>query len=285
MVTVSSCAPEVYSSPSTVSLVDQFCSCPAAAKLLASDQLIKPLFIESRDIPGAKTSSDYDNYWNLKKITILIPLSHLHKEEALTDLAFEVFNAQRSDSDLLKQAERGNMGMDDFARKLEELEMAETHGHYALREQCAKAWKIPAEPNELKDLDLEVTRFAQETECHTDAIRSRWIDKFQKNYCSKHPEDSRSCKMKKKDLCDSKKVQLMPEAESMDFIFARVCKMFPDAHENVKNHPVYRRIVEQACPEALGINDDHSTLLAAAVSFAASLAAAISITRYIYRRI
>lgn len=285
MIAVSSCAPGVYSSPSTVSLVDQFCSCPAAAKLLASDQLMNPLFIESRDIPGAQTEPIYDNDWNLKKITILIPLTHLHKEEALTDLAFEVFNAQRSDSDHLKQAERGNVGMDDFARKFEELETADTHGQYALREQCAKAWKIPPEPNELKEVDLEVDLFAQETECHTDAIRSRWIDKFQKNYCSKHPEDSRSCKVKKKDLCDLKKVQLMPETESIDFILARVCKRFPDAHENVKNHPAYRRIVAQACPEALGITDDHSTLLAAAVSIAAGLAAAISITRYIYRRI
>lgn len=190
---------------------------------------------------------------------ILIPEKLLQSTKALLDLAFEIFNTQRSSSglDLQKQAELGNVGMDSYARKREERETADTQEHHKLIKQCAKSWKLSPKTLEesfLKENEnLEVDLFKQEYVCHTDRYRQEWIDMFQKIYCNKHPDDfGRSCKTKKKDLCDQDKLLRMSLSERSEFAFKRACKLFPQAHENVKNDPATRKMIQRECPSALG---------------------------------
>jgi hypothetical protein len=64
-----------------------------------------------------------------------------------------------------------------------------------------------------------------ETSCHTDSIRKRWIDRHQKSYCKKHPEDTLSCKAKKSDFCDFSEIQALPKAKKEALIHKRKCSL------------------------------------------------------------
>jgi hypothetical protein len=256
IIAVSTSVPGVYASTDAFSLAERFFSCPAAAKRLDSEEFIKPILIDSQNIPGPKSDIDYDkSNYNPKRATILIPEKHLPSTKALTGLAFEIFNIKKSAANLNKQANLGDMGMDSFAMQKEDEETRDAKEHFKLIKQCAKPWKLsPKEVEEYMgdyNVSLEVTRFRDEIMCHTDRYRQQWIDLFQKNYCKKHPSDSRSCETKKKDLCDHDQLISMSRSKQLDIAGKRACKMLPQADESVKKDPFIRGLLQEACPEAL----------------------------------
>src|SRR5271170_4233175 len=103
--------PDVYATKNAVSLAERFFSCPTAAKLLDSERFIKPILIDTQNISGAVTYTSLDNN-NPLRAKILIAEEDLETSESLRNLAIEIFNAQRTASDLDTQARLGNMGMD-----------------------------------------------------------------------------------------------------------------------------------------------------------------------------
>ncbi len=256
---ISTSAAGVYAkSEEAFLLAERFFSCPPALKLLDSERFIKPIFIDAQNIPAARSYVDYErSTYNPDSAEILIPKKHLQSTKSLLDLAFEIFNTQRSSTGLYKQAELGNVGMDSYARQKEERETADTQEHHKLIKQCAKPWKLSPKTLEeypLKENEnLEAALFRDEYTCHTDRYRQEWIDLFQKIYCDKHPDDfGRSCKTKKKDLCDQDKLLSMSLSKRSEFAFKRACKLFPQAHEDVKNDPDTRKMIQRECPNVLG---------------------------------
>lgn len=243
----------IFATQDTALLVETFLSCSVASRLLNSEQFIKPMIIESSNLPFAKTLIGYIENSLVAKIEI--PEKILRKTKALEDLAFEIFNTQPSSNEVNQAAELGNVGMDSYARQIEEQEYLRTLQHHKLISQCSKAWKLPPERVKhntyIENRGWELNFFNQEYGCHTDYYRKKWIELYQKNYCKNQPDDTRSCMTNKADLCDFEKVQKLSPWESSAFLDKRICKLFPQAHEKVKNDPDIRMIIQENCPEAL----------------------------------
>lgn len=249
--------PNVYATMKAYPLAKRFCSCPTAAQLLDSERFIKPLLIDTQDIIGAAAQAH--TYWKSNhapiSAKILIAEENLQTTKSLSHLAFEIFNTQRTSKDLYRQATLGNVGMDSYARQLEEHEIADTQEHYELIKQCGIHWSMPPEEQEKYTqgelTDQEVTLFMAEYSCHTDGIRQIWVEKCQKIYCEKHPADNRSCNTKMTDLCNDNMVRRMSNSERGMFLIKRICELFPQAHVTVKNDPDVRGIIRENCPELL----------------------------------
>jgi hypothetical protein len=247
--------PNVSATKKAFSLAERFFSCPAAAKVLESERFIKPILIDTHNISGALCLTFLDNNYNSLEARILIPEKNLQTTKSLDDLAFEIFNAQGASNSLHQQASLGNVGMDSFARQVEEIERANTQEHYELLKKCGNHWSMSPEELEKytrdENLHPEIHLFTQETFCHTDVYRQKWVEQFQKTYCAKHPEEKRSCDTKMTDLCSFDMVLSMPDSERNEFIRERICKLFPQAHVTVKNDPGIRAVIEAKCPEVL----------------------------------
>jgi|SRR5579872_7337327 len=246
--------PNVYSDPSTLADAQRVFACPAALEFAQSDAVFKPLYItSSKNLSGPRGGLIYgDDYHSPKRSHITLPTQSLESDEAVKHLAFELFNLNTKKSSFLEKADKGEVGMDEFARATEIQEIEDTQGFLLLEERCSKIWDIPVEASDytLANMDLESDLFAQEIQCHTDAVRERWIGNFQKIYCKKHPEDVRSCSIKKEDLCNFQKMLKNPRAAEK-VVTKRVCELFPKAAESVKNNPQFQTIVKAFCPEAL----------------------------------
>jgi hypothetical protein len=250
--------PNVFAAVKMLPLAERFFSCPAAAKLFNSERFIKPILIDCHNIMTATTKITLENDITPTSAEIFIAEEDLQTTKSLGSLAFEIFNAQIQNFSrgLHQQASLGNVGMDAYARQSEEYEFADTHEYFELIEQCGNQWSMsPQEQKEHtndKNQPLEVDLFIQEISCHTDLYRQEWVKKYQKIYCEKHPADSRSCeKGKATDLCSLNTVKNMPDADRIEFVRSRICKLFPQAHDTVKNDPDIRKIVQDRCPELL----------------------------------
>ena len=256
MSSVSTAISGVYVSPSVLPVFNQYLSCAAAKELLSSDNVVKPLFIEAtRDQNFAETQSFFNKNYKPTKLKILIPESHLRTNEGLGDLVFEIFNAKKrfvaQQAYLMKEAAAGNLSMDAFARSTEINELNNAHEHAELRREC-QALKLPPDEvvDHLKDKPREVALFAQDTDCHTDIYRADWIDLYQAAYCAQHPSDTRSCKAGKNELCDRNQLLGMPEQKRNKIYKERICRMFADAHQDVKSDFVYQKFVKNHCPKS-----------------------------------
>ena len=245
----------VFASPAILPLTNEFFSCSVAKQLLSSDDIVKPLFIAATQNQNfAETQSFFDKNYKPTKMIILIPESHLRTEAGLGDLFFEIFNAKTrfvaQQAYAMKEAASGNLSMDAFARNIEINELTNAHEHATLRKEC-KDLKFAADEvvDHLKDKPLEVALFAQDTDCHTDIYRSDWIDSYQTAYCARHPNDTRSCKATKNVLCDLNQLLAMPEQKRNNIYKERICTMFSDAHQDVKNDSHYQNFVRQHCPK------------------------------------
>lgn len=255
MINTPTAIPNVFASPETLSLVNQYLSCPAAKQLLSSNDIVKPLFIKAtEDQNFAETASYYNKDYKPTRVEILIPKSHVKTKEGLGDLVFEIFNARTSyvsdQAARLKQAASGSLSMDAFARNTEISELSHARDHAELRKKCANL-KLPPDEvvDHLKDQPIEVALFAQDVDCHTDIYRSDWIDLYQAAYCAQHPSDTRSCQTTKQALCNHNQMLAMPKQNREKAFKERICKMFPNAHQDVKNHREYRNFVEKTCPK------------------------------------
>ncbi len=276
--------PNVYSDLSTYEAVEKFLSCPSALKFVQSDSVFKPLYVmPSNTLFSPRGGLTFgDDYSSPISSEISLPAKSLESDEAVKNLAFEIFNLKTDKSFLLAKAEKGEVGMDEFARAIEIQESEDTKNFVQLREQCSEIWDLPVDDldYEFVNMDQETNLFAQEVQCHTDAIRKQWIDKFKKIYCAKHPDDTRSCTAKKKDLCNLQELYKDPNGQNtMEIVTERTCRLFPNASQSVKNYPKFRTIVEAFCPEAL---PEENTFLATAVSLIGGLAAAIFGVRTLY---
>ena len=245
----------VFASPSTLPLVHKYLSCAAAKQLLSSDAIVKPLFIEAtREQNFAETQAFFDKNYKPTKIKILIPESDVQTKEGLGDLVFEIFNAHTryvtEQASRLKAAAAGNLSMDAFARNNEISELNNAQEHAELRKKC-QVLKLPPDEvvDHLKDKPLEVALFVQDTDCHTDIYRGDWIDLYQTKYCAQHPSDARSCEAKKKALCDRNQVLAMTEQNRNKIYKDRICKMFSNAHPDVKKESLYQNFVKNNCPQ------------------------------------
>jgi hypothetical protein len=248
----------VFATAKAYPLTERFFSCPQAAKLLDSERFIKPILIDTtQNIAAAITLIHWNSdYTTATAAKILIAEEDLQTTQALKNLAFEIFNAQGTSKGFLyQQAILGNVGMDSYARQAEDREASGTQEHYELIKQCGNHWTISPEELEAASLEEneqpEIKLFVEEIYCHTDYYRREWVEKYQTIYCEKHPADNRSCETKKTDLCNLDTVRRMSFAEQTKFSRERICKLFPQAPDTVKNDPYFRAIILGKCPEVL----------------------------------
>jgi hypothetical protein len=248
--------PNVFTRKRAAGLIRAIFACPEAKTLLNSSRIVKPLLIDvDPELSSGVTEVDFGSD-GIPFAIIWISEKFLGTTSALKLLAFEIFNAQHSSLKKYK-AKMGDIGMDSYARQLEELEYANTFPSYALIRKCGKAWQLSEkeleenEQSELHHSQPEVHFFMQETSCHTDHYRRQWIDEYQKIYCKKHPEDSRSCEAKMTDFCELNAFRSMPLLEQIEIVLENTCKAFPEAHATVKNDPGILNSVSKKCPEVL----------------------------------
>lgn len=210
-------------------LVEKFCMCPAVGPILDSIGSHSSIFVELGDFPHHRiTFSQLDN-----EVSIQIPEKNLKTTEALSNLAFEIFNAQglKHAQDLYDEAEKGDMGMEKFSLKMELQEFTSKERCDKLIKDCQLFFKIKPEPG-IPDLDVQLWNV--EINCHRDKIRGRWIERFQQIYCKKHPKDSKSCKVKQTDLCDLYVMHNLPLEEQRKIQTRRICERLPQASSKIK---------------------------------------------------
>lgn len=243
----------VFASQNAHALAESFISCSAAQILLESAETSKPLWIRSTPSMGPSTGFVTKD-GVVQGTQIFLPERVLapndeNKENGLHLLAYEIFNAQTSKySDLLKQVEKGEVGMDLFAKMVEKKEIDTTNKQYELIEKCKDQWNFFIK----KPIDPDAELFLAEVSCHTDVYRTQWIKNVQPLYCSKHPDDNRSCKSKVDDFCNWELLETMPEEFSDRIRSARLCEMYPTSPESAKNLPFILNKIEQNCPQILG---------------------------------
>lgn len=249
--------PQVYANTlDAVSLVDQFCSCALAKKLLSTSQKVRPLVVELSDqVFGAFTKVlNHDEPGQIKSI-ITIPANQLVKE-SIADLAFELFNAAQRPQvqKIIQQAEQGEIGMDAYALSMENLEDKTSQMSDKLIERCKTEWKIPIRYPFAAD--VVYNRFLQEASCHADFHRQKWIEQHQDAYCIRHPQDTRSCGSDvKENLCNYQSM-LKLQRELPDLynkvMKQRICDLFPVSDETTKSNSQVVEKIREICPSVLG---------------------------------
>ncbi len=190
---------------------------------------------------------------------ILIPQESKEKKriQVLSHLTFELFNAKNTPEfeSLVKRADRGEVALAEYASSTEKIEHQAHAGRNRIFSQCAKTWNLEGDPLlekfRGKPVSFETYLFETETSCHTDSIRKRWIENYQKQRCKKYPEDTVSCTARKADLCDYSQVQAMPKARKDAFIHERTCSFFSNllpGSSPEENETVVEAMKEQGCP-------------------------------------
>ncbi len=244
---ISTAIPKVYATPSTLHLVNQYLSCPAAKKLIFSAAIFKPIFIQESTQEFGYTDIAFNNAnGKPREVVISIP-----KHNEMENLIFEIFNAKidriHSQSRTVKEAKAGNLSMDQFARSLEMDELSHTDEHAALSREC-RMFDLPYRANkEMQDQSVEMALFALDIECHTDTYRADWLANYRNIYCSKHPEDANSCTTKESDLCDRNQLVALQRDKYEKILKDRICMKYPQAHEDGRR--LYRQFFEKNCPK------------------------------------
>ncbi len=243
---ISTAIPRVYATPSTLHLVNQYLSCPAAKTLIFSNAIFKPIFIQETKRNIADTAI-YVNDENGKPTTMVISIP---EHNGVEDLISEIFNTKidhiNSHSRMLKEAKAGNLSMNQFARGLEIDQLNHTNEHAALSREC-KMLDLPYSANKkIQDQSVEAALFALDIECHTDSYRADWLAHYRNIYCSKHPADANSCTTKESDLCDRNRLLALPQDKMKQVLKDRICMKYPQAHEEGKR--LYQQFFKKNCP-------------------------------------
>jgi hypothetical protein len=240
----------------SVQLMENFCACSEAKDVIASFTQNVSVEVEVSNISRATTIRDYAKGLSgnlfLVKALIKIP-EHPQYSSRIRDLAFEVFNTGNKTSEALILAQKGELSMDLYAQKKEIDEFKSTKIHVQLLQKCQNIWELDqSRINILKNYnnfeeadDLN----AQEIECHTDTYRMEWIELYQEEYCTKYPEDSRSCQARIEQFCDYYKLYEMPKEERMQIIMKRLCALFSKFSSNAKKFYAFN--VKKFCPKIL----------------------------------
>jgi hypothetical protein len=213
------------------SLIEKFCACPAAGSVLGDIGNTASIFVQTGDFPHHRMAYDMNGG---SEVDIQIPAKNLKTSEALSNLVFEIFNAKglQNFQNLMQRAGKGDMNIDEYSREFEIQEFISKQGYDRLIRECKPSFKIKPKPG---TPDLETQLWNHEINCHTDKIRSRWIDMFQKIYCEKHPNDLNSCNAKKQDLCDFYELHNLPEIDQKIIHTLRICKKLPEAPQKIKD--------------------------------------------------
>jgi hypothetical protein len=104
----------------TFNLLNRFCSCSKAKKLIDASASIAPLFIETGDFPHPRAYFSGDGA-TISGVRIEIPKESPSKKllQVLSHLTFELYNAKngKKAARLSSQASSGKVSMDEYAKK------------------------------------------------------------------------------------------------------------------------------------------------------------------------
>lgn len=262
----------ITTQPAALTLIKQFCACPAANVFMnenalavimgtptIADPLTIPLSIEiSKEFTHAMTHHGTIASGE-KRAKIYLPQSS-HKQ-LLSPFTFEIFNNQRQRFDkVFEEAKNGDLSMNDYGRKMEIEEIKTSIAADNLIEKCAKTWRLSVPlPLFLKDptdplYTSQVHLWYNDFSCHTDEHRKNWINHFQQTYCARHPEDQRSCSIRKENLCDLTTYSRASALEQGKIFAGRLCKLITNAPDEVKSY--FKAVISSNCPNAMKNNGE-----------------------------
>jgi len=224
--------------------VTQFCSCAAAKTILDQKmgRLVQPLTVAFGAVPNPKTDFAYEDeqLQELLMASILLPETG-SMQSSLSGFTFELFNCKEGRFRALDdKAKAGEVSADRYVLEKERIEVENGKNHDEILNKCKGAWNIGKEElarylrSDPNSNDLELAAWWQDFMGHGDAHRATWIENFQKGYCKKHPEDVRSCKLKKKDLVDLHAMHRMPVSEQGKILARRICARYSEAPRKVQ---------------------------------------------------
>lgn len=223
-------------------LSQKFCMCPQAHEVLKDLPGLTEVIVdeEGPQITTKGSSEKAIPHW----VKISIPTNIINSDYAIYALASEIFNAKNSPRfhQLTIKGITGEIDVDAYALAVEKEEWRSKQAFESLLRECQTVWQF--DPKTIRQIFMLNTIddhiWFQEVTCHTDFARGRWIDKFQKPYCQKHPEDARSCTIAKVDLCDSNAplsehtaCQRLSKASkaTQEFFQKQLCILCPEVYE------------------------------------------------------
>lgn len=216
-------------------LLKFFCACPQGKQLIDTVAFIAPLIIEMGAFPNPQIQANGDpKTYLISDMRIKIPNKFGESTlRALRGITIELFNGKNMEKNMnfTRLANSGDLSIDEYARSVESSEYESLLDRYKLQSICKEAWEVEDDPllqfsSTRKDYPIQRYLLEVEASCHTDTIRKRWIEYFQKSYCKKHPKDTYSCQARKNNFCDYAQVQKMPLKEKEKFTNKRICKIF-----------------------------------------------------------
>ena len=224
-----------YNDLGALQITNQLCSCPDVRSLLASlgDQIA--ITIQTGSYPQIRSGFIEKKQASneIAESVIQIPAKALKTKETLGHFIFEIFNVKNRGAmeSLMNRAKNGDIDINAYAKGIEKIEFQSRDASIDLALKCNYLHQA-----DLKDTtrDLEIHLWNKEFDCHTDKIRERWIENYQKSFCEKHPK-AKSCKIKKEDLCDYYQLVNMPEDEKYYFKIDRICSRLSKLPQKVKD--------------------------------------------------
>lgn len=253
-----------FSGAASRQLVNTYCQCPEAAKLLnKTAALYQTIYMNVGDYPTSSAQTSGLALVNMEKLppkkaaallqrsideqTFSIFINQMEHLKEMTDqprsriesLLFELNNGLQKNSwnKRVIAAYRGDLSREEFALQTEKMEWITHRETLKTLAKCQPIWR---NPYEVDDATFEEHLFSQEMHGHTDFMRAFWYDHHQKTYCKKHPEDSESCKGSKAELVDYHAYTQKPLEEQHQIILERIAKNFHKAPLKLQNEMLER---------------------------------------------
>lgn len=230
MTVVNSCKSNniFYNDPGALQITNRLCACSAVRSLLASFENPIPIHVRTGSYPGIR----FEIFPSGDKAEIQIPRQMLNSQVALQGFVFEIFNVKNQEKikALQDRASKGDVDMNVYAKDFETIEFESKLGALDIAEQCGLL-----DGKETITKDLEIHLWNKEFDCHTDKIRERWIESYQKLYCEKNPK-KKSCKTKPEDLCDYYVMKNLPKDLEWRERVIRICERLPELPQKVKDY-------------------------------------------------
>lgn len=224
-----------YGDLGALEVTNQLCACPDVRSLLDSLGNQISITVQTGSYPQIRSGfiQKEPASKEIAESIIQIPQKALKTKETLGHFVLEIFNVKNRGEleSLMNRAKNGDIDMNAYAKGVEKIEFEARDASIDLALKCEYLNQA-----DLKDTtrDLEIHLWNKEFDCHTDKIRERWIENYQKSFCEKHPL-KKSCKIKKEDLCDYYRLVQMPEDEQYYFKINRICERLFKLPQKVKD--------------------------------------------------
>ena len=224
-----------YADPGALKVTNQLCACPDVRSLLDSLGNQIAITVHTGSYPQIRSGFIQKEQASKEIAESIIQISQkaLKTKEILGHFVLEIFNVKNRGEleSLMNRAKNGDIDMNAYAKGIEKIEFQSRDASIDLALKCNYLNQA-----DLKDTtrDLEIHLWNKEFDCHTDKIRERWIENYQKSFCDKHPQ-TKSCKIKKEDLCDYYQLVKMPEDEKYYFKINRICERLSKLPQKVKD--------------------------------------------------